>query len=46
VDVSVADDELTCGDWGYLPSDLNRDCYVNLVDFAIFAQQWLEVGSD
>ena len=24
VDVSVTDDELTCGDWGYLPSDLNE----------------------
>jgi hypothetical protein len=46
VDVSVTDDELTCGDWGYLRSDLNRDCYVDLVDFAIFAQQWLEIGSD
>jgi len=46
VDVSVTDDELTCGDWGYLPSDLNRDCYVDLLDFAIFAQQWLQIGND
>lgn len=46
VEVSVTDDELTCGDWGYLPSDFNRDCYVNLVDFVIFARLWLETGSD
>ena len=42
VEVSVVDDELTCGDWGYLRSDLNTDCYVNLVDFALFADLWLE----
>ncbi|UCG55795.1 MAG: LamG domain-containing protein [Phycisphaerales bacterium] len=46
VEVSVTDDELTCGDWGYLPSDFNRDCYVNLADFMIFAKLWLETGSD
>ncbi len=42
VEVSVVDNELTCGDWGYLPSDLNKDCYVNLVDFALFADLWVE----
>ena len=42
VDVSVADNELTCGDWGYLVTDLNKDCYVNLADFALFASEWLE----
>ncbi len=42
VEVSVVDDELTCGDWGYLRSDLNRDCYVDLVDFALLADLWLE----
>jgi len=46
VAVSVTDNELTCGDWGYLRSDLNRDCYVDLLDFAIFAQQWLQIGND
>jgi hypothetical protein len=46
VEVSVIDNELTCGDWGYLPGDLNRDCYVDLLDFAILAQQWLEIGGD
>jgi hypothetical protein len=46
VKVSVTDDELTCGDWGYLPSDFNRDCYVNLADFLIFARVWLETGGD
>lgn len=46
VEVDVIDNEQTCGDWGYLPTDLNRDCYVNLVDFAIFAEQWLQTASD
>ncbi len=38
--VRVMDDEETCGDWGYYETDLNRDCHVNLLDFAIFAMQW------
>ena len=29
VEVEVIDDELTCGDWGYFVSDINKDCYVN-----------------
>ena len=41
VDVSVIDDDLTCGDWGYVPADFNQDCRVNLLDFAILAQEWL-----
>ncbi len=31
-----------CGDWGYHPMDFNRDCYVNMLDFAVFAGGWLE----
>ncbi len=31
-----------CPDWGYFQQDLNQDCYVNLADFAIFVQAWLE----
>jgi hypothetical protein len=46
VNVDVIDNELTCGNWGYFPADLNRDCYVNLADFAIFAEQWLKTSSD
>lgn len=30
-----------CGDWGYSEIDFNRDCYVNLADFAIFCDNWL-----
>jgi hypothetical protein len=30
-----------CGDWGYKYGDLNRDCKVDLYDFAIFAEDWL-----
>ena len=42
VEVSVVDDELTCGDWGYFVTDLNRDCIVDLQDFAKFAMEWLK----
>jgi hypothetical protein len=31
-----------CGDWGYHPMDFNRDCYVNMLDFAAFVDGWLE----
>jgi hypothetical protein len=31
-----------CGDWGYKTGDLNRDCMVDLKDFALFAADWLE----
>jgi len=31
-----------CGGWGYLPGDVNTDCAVDLGDFAMMAQNWLE----
>ncbi|MCD4831394.1 MAG: hypothetical protein K8R02_06250 [Anaerohalosphaeraceae bacterium] len=31
-----------CGDWGYAPSDLNEDCYVDFKDIAILAENWLD----
>ena len=39
----VADIPTACGESGteYLPADVNQDCYVNLADFAMMAQQWL-----
>jgi hypothetical protein len=43
VDVSVIDNELICGDWGYFMTDLDRDCYVDLQDFAKFAMEWLKL---
>lgn len=33
---------LECGAWGYHRADLNQDCYVNLIDFSLFASDWLE----
>lgn len=30
-----------CGGLGYLASDLNMDCYVDLEDFSVLALQWL-----
>ena len=46
VKVNVEDD--SCGIWGYLPSDLNYDCMVDLFDFAQFSNLWLttEVPAD
>ncbi len=41
LDVLVLDDDLACGDWGYLEMDFNRDCYVDLRDVALFAEQWM-----
>jgi len=41
VSVAVYDNDLGCGSWGYLDSDINKDCYVNLLDFAILAEKWL-----
>jgi len=40
VNVSVIDNDF-CGNWGFYPADLNKDCYVNLADFQIMASQWL-----
>jgi len=37
----VLDDEQICGDWGYMRGDINKDCYVDLLDFADFASEWL-----
>ena len=31
-----------CGDWGYRDADLNKDCYVNFADLALFALDWLK----
>ncbi|MDD5458050.1 MAG: hypothetical protein PHF37_01455 [Phycisphaerae bacterium] len=46
--VAVNVDDLTiyggligCGDWGYLPADLNEDCYVDFIDFGSVADGWL-----
>jgi hypothetical protein len=41
VEVVVLDDELICGDWGYMRGDINKDCYVDLLDFAEFASECL-----
>ena len=31
-----------CGDYGYDASDINRDCVVDLTDFAMIASVWLQ----
>lgn len=35
-----------CGGFGYLPQDLNRDCYIDFFDFAILAGRWLQPDPD
>ncbi|MDH4239400.1 MAG: hypothetical protein OEW48_07540 [Phycisphaerae bacterium] len=30
-----------CGGFGYLPEDLNRDCYVDELDLKVLTEQWL-----
>ncbi len=40
LEVVVQDNE--CGAWGFMPADLNRDCKVDLNDFAILAGTWLQ----
>ena len=41
--VSVADNDLGCGSWGYLPQDLDFNCYVDVLDLNLFALEWLSV---
>ena len=41
VSVAVYDNDLGCGSWGYLDSDINHDCYVNLLDLKMLAEKWL-----
>ncbi len=40
VAVSIVQDE--CGQFEFLPSDYNEDCYVNLLDFSIFSVNWAD----
>ncbi|MBN2377827.1 MAG: LamG domain-containing protein [Sedimentisphaerales bacterium] len=42
VNVSITDND--CGYWGFLQTDLNHDCFVNLEDFALLALRWLDSG--
>ena len=30
-----------CGGFGYLPEDLNLDCYVDMLDLKLLSEQWL-----
>jgi hypothetical protein len=30
-----------CGGLGYLPEDINRDCYVDIFDLKLLSEQWL-----
>jgi phenylpyruvate tautomerase PptA (4-oxalocrotonate tautomerase family) len=39
IEVVIQDNE--CGAWGFMAADLNRDCRVDLNDFAIMAGTWL-----
>jgi hypothetical protein len=44
-------DTLTCGGWGYMSADISGvsgkpDCYVNMLDLAAMALEWLQTGAD
>lgn len=41
VSVAVYDNELGCGDWGYLEADTNNDCYVDILDLLEIARKWM-----
>lgn len=41
IDLFTGTIELDCGDWGYKAGDLDKNCYVNLQDFVLMAQDWL-----
>lgn len=40
--VAIPDPVLVCGDWGYQAMDFDKNCYVDLVDFAAFAADWMK----
>lgn len=33
-----------CGGFGFMPADINRDCYVDMLDLEELARQWLADG--
>lgn len=35
-----------CGGFGYLPEDFDGDCYIDGIDLAMLAEQWLVEGPD
>ena len=39
--ITVYISEDSCGIWGYLDSDYDLDCIVNMVDFSVLAKLWL-----
>ncbi len=38
---TIHDSEDRCGQWGYAPADLDKNCRVDLEDLAIFAADWM-----
>ncbi len=36
--------EVSCGAMGYPPADINKDCYVDLLDLAMLAGSWMEMN--
>jgi len=36
------DTTAACGDFGYLPADINKDCYVNIADLKLLVANWLD----
>jgi hypothetical protein len=38
--IGLSVEDVDCGSYGWDDRDYNEDCFVNLADFAIFAQGW------
>jgi hypothetical protein len=38
--IAIEVEDIDCGSYGFDERDYNEDCFVNLADFAIFAQGW------
>jgi hypothetical protein len=46
VNVTLTVGPIECGDWGYLPGDINKDCKVDPNDLKILIEEWLSSSSD
>ena len=40
-EIAIEVEDIDCGSYGWDDRDYNEDCFVNLTDFAIFAEGWL-----
>ncbi len=46
LEISCSRYDYICGDWGFATADVNKDCYVDIRDFALLASQWLDCTNE